>query len=290
MRYEGMVFRPPSEADSYILQATVGCSWNKCTYCAMYRDKSYRVRELSESLEDLDEAGRQIGRRVRKLFVADGDALSLPVDHWLSILERARQVFPRLGQISCYALASNLLEKTPAELKQLAENGLRLLYIGPESGDDITLKRVVKGANVEQHVRAARLAHEAGLQISMIAMLGVGGTERSEQHAAATADLVTAMDPEYFAALTTTVLPGTPLGRMQEKGKFELPSIEQMLGELQIMVAGARPTDALFRTNHASNYLTLAGRLPADRDRIVATIDRALNGQIRLRPEWSRGL
>jgi len=101
MRYEGMVFRPPSEADSYILQATVGCSWNKCTYCAMYRDKSYRVRELSESLEDLDEAGRQIGRRVRKLFVADGDALALPVDHWLSILERARQVFPRRGQISC---------------------------------------------------------------------------------------------------------------------------------------------------------------------------------------------
>ncbi len=290
MRYEGMVFRPPSEADSYILQATVGCSWNKCTYCAMYRDKSYRVRELSESLEDLDEVGRQIGRRVRKLFVADGDGLSLPMDHWLPILERARQVFPRLGQISCYALASNVLEKSPAELKQLAEKGLRLLYIGPESGDDLTLKRVVKGASAEQHVQAARRAHEAGLQISVIAMLGVGGTERSQQHAEATADLITAMDPEYFAALTTTVLPGTPLGRMQQKGKFELPSIEQMLGELQIMVAGARPTDAVFRTNHASNYLTLAGRLPADRDRIVATIDRALDGQIRLRPEWSRGL
>ena len=290
MRYEGMVFRPPSEADSYILQATVGCSWNKCTYCAMYRDKSYRVRELSESLEDLDEAGRQIGRRVRKLFVADGDALSMPMDHWLPVLQRARQVFPRLGQVSCYALASNLLEKSPAELRQLAENGLRLLYIGPESGDDITLKRVVKGADVEQHLQAARRAHEAGLQISVIAMLGVGGTERSQQHAEATADLITAMDPEYFAALTTTVIPGTPLGRMQEKGRFELPSIEQMLGELQIMVAGARPSDALFRTNHASNYLTLAGRLPADRDRIVATIDRALAGELRLRPEWSRGL
>jgi radical SAM superfamily enzyme YgiQ (UPF0313 family) len=290
MRYEGMLFRPPSEADSYILQATIGCSWNKCTYCAMYRDKQYRVRELDESLEDLGEAGRLIGRRVHKLFVADGDALSLPMDHWLPILERTKKEFPRLRQVSCYALATNVLQKSPAELEQLARAGLKLLYIGPESGDDVTLKRVVKGATAEQHVRAARLAHQAGLEISVIAMLGVGGVERSQQHAEATAELVTAMDPEYFAALTTTVIPGTPLGRMQDKGKFELPDVMQMLGELQIMVAGARPTDALFRTNHASNYLPLAGRLPADRDRIVSTIERALDGEIRLRPEWSRGL
>jgi radical SAM superfamily enzyme YgiQ (UPF0313 family) len=290
MRYEGMLFRPPSEAHSYILQATIGCSWNKCTYCAMYADKDFRVRDLGESLEDVAEAGRQLGGRVAKLFVADGDALAMPMDHWLPILEKAREVFPRLKQVSCYALASNILEKTPAELQQLTDGGLSLLYIGPESGDDKTLKRVAKGATSEQHVEAARKAHEAGLQISVIAMLGIAGTERSRQHAESTAELVTAMDPEYFAALTTTVLPGTPLHRLQETGRFELPGIMEMLSELRTMVDRARPSDALFRTNHASNYLTLQGRIPRDRERIVALIDRALAGETELRPEWMRGL
>lgn len=253
MRYEGMVFRPPSEANSYILQATIGCSWNKCTYCIMYRYKQYRIRDLAESLEDLRAAGEVVGRQVDKVFVADGDALSLPTDYWLEILQVARKQFPRLRQVSCYALAGNILEKSDAELRQLRENGLKLLYIGPESGDDLTLKRIVKGANAAAHLEAAREAHQAGLEISVIALLGVGGTARSQEHAEATADLITGMDPEYFAALTTEVLPGTPLYRMQEKGKFELPSVEQMLGELRTMVDRAHPTDAVFRTNHASN-------------------------------------
>jgi len=290
MRYEGAVFRPPSEADSYILQATIGCSWNKCTYCLMYRGKQYRVRELSASLEDLGTAGRLLGRRVEKLFVADGDALGLPMDHWTAILRAAREAFPGLRQVSCYALARNLLEKSPSELQKLRENGLRLVYIGPESGDDLTLKRIVKGSNAADHLEAARKAHQAGLQISVIALLGVAGTARSREHAEATADLVTGMDPEYFAALTTEVLPSTPLYRMQEKGKFTLPGIEQMLGELRVMVDRARPTAAVFRTNHASNYLPLAGELPGDRARLLAVIDAALEGKVALRPEWLRGL
>ncbi len=290
MRYEGMLFRPPSEANSYILQATIGCSWNKCSYCVMYRDKQYRVRDLSESLQDLDQAGELIGERVDKLFVADGDSLSLPMDHWRAILQRARKRFPRLRRISCYALASNVLQKTPSELQELRQSGLTLLYIGPESGDDVTLKRVVKGCDAADHVQAASRAHEAGLQVSAIALLGLGGRVRTREHAEATADLITAMDPEYFAALTTTVVPGSPLFRMQEKGKFELPSVEGMLAELRTMVERSRPTDAVFRTNHASNYLPLEGRLPRDRGRIVETIDAALQGQVRLRPEWMRGL
>ena len=290
MRYEGSVFRPPSEADSYILQATIGCSWNKCTYCLMYRGKQYRVRALSESLEDLRAAGRLIGRRVEKIFVADGDALSLPMDYWIAILKAAREVFPALRQVSCYALARNLLEKSPAELRELRENGLRLLYIGPESGDDFTLKRIAKGSNAADHLEAAHKAHQAGLQISVIALLGVAGTARSTEHAEATAELVTGMDPEYFAALTTEVLPSTPLFRLQEKGKFTLPGIERMLGELRVMVDRARPVDAVFRTNHASNYLPLAGNLPRDRQRLVAVIDAALEGKVPLRPEWLRGL
>jgi radical SAM superfamily enzyme YgiQ (UPF0313 family) len=187
-------------------------------------------------------------------------------------------------------MASNILEKDPDELTELGERGLSLLYIGPESGDDVTLKRIAKGATAADHVEAARRAHGAGLAISVITMLGVAGTERSKEHAERTAELVTAMDPEYLAALTTTVVPGTPLLKLVERDKFRLPTIERMLEELRTLVDRARPTSALFRTNHASNYLPLQGRLPDDRSRIVQTIDAALDGSLALRPEWSRGL
>jgi radical SAM superfamily enzyme YgiQ (UPF0313 family) len=290
MRYEGKVFRPPSEANSYILQATIGCSWNHCVYCDMYRDKRYRVRELDESLADLGAASR-IGRgRIDKIFVADGDALGMPMDHWRPILSAAREGFPLLRQVSCYAMAKNVLEKTDAELRELHEAGLTLLYIGPESGDDVTLKRIAKGATFEDHVVAARRAHAAGMSISVIALLGIAGVDRSEAHATATAELVTQMDPEYFAALTTTVVPGTPLRTLVERGRFELPSVGEMLTELGTIVSEARPTRALFRTNHASNYLPLGGELPRDRERIVRAIELALDGRIPLRPEMSRGL
>ncbi len=290
MRYEGRLYRPPSEADAYILQATIGCSWNRCTYCDMYRDKEYRVRDLAESLEDIDLAGARAGRRIDKLFVADGDALGMPMSHWLAILDRARERFPALRRVSCYATADNINQKTPEQLAILREHGLSLLYVGPESGDDRTLKRIVKGASHADHVTAAARAHEAGMALSVIALLGVAGTARSREHAEATAELVTAMDPEFFAALTTTVVPGTPLQKLRDTERFELPSVAEMLGELRTIVDRARPRDALFRTNHASNYLPLAGRLPRDRERIVAMIDRALAGEIVLRPEGRRGL
>lgn len=290
MRYQGQLYRPPSEADAYILQATIGCSWNACVYCDMYRDKTFSVRELSESLADVGEAARRFGARVRKVFVADGDALILPTDHWLPLLEAMRRGFPSLERVSCYAMARNVLAKSDAELAQLRAAGLTRLYIGPESGDDVTLKRIAKGSTFDEHVLAAQRAHAAGMEISVITMLGVAGIERSTEHAARTAELVTAMDPEFLAALTTTVVPSTPLATLHAKGKFVLPSLEQMFGELRTIVNDARPSKALFRTNHASNYLPLAGSLPDDRERIVATIDAALAGNVALRPEWSRGL
>lgn len=290
MRYEGRIYRPPSEHDAFILQATVGCSWNACVYCDMYRDKKFRVRDLTQTLGDIQAAGAAFGTRVRKLFVADGDALIMPLDHWLPILSSAQRAFPRLERTSCYAMAHNVLDKTVDELRALREAGLVRLYIGPESGDDQTLKRIAKGSTFDEHVQAAQRAHAAGMQISVIAMLGVAGVARSKEHASATAALVTAMDPEYFAALTTTVVPGTPLAQLEQKRRFELPTIEQMFGELRTIVAEARPTRALFRTNHASNYLPLEGTLPDDRERIVRTIDAALAGRVALRPEWSRGL
>ena len=289
MRYEGKLYRPPSEADALIVQATIGCSWNHCTYCDMYRDKTFRVRALAETLEDLDRAGAAVGDEVEKLFVADGDALILDLEHWRAILEKARRVFPRLRRVSCYAMAKNVLAKTDAELAELRKNGLSLLYIGPESGDDATLKKIAKGDDAAAHVEAARRAHAAGMELSVIALLGIA-MERSEEHARATADLVTKMDPEYFSALTVTVVPDTPLDKLAKKGRFAVPAVPALLAELRTMVAEARPTNALFRTNHASNYLPLGGRLPRDKDRIVEVIDAAISGQIPLRAERARGL
>jgi radical SAM superfamily enzyme YgiQ (UPF0313 family) len=300
MRYVGKLYRPPSEAHSYILQATIGCSWNNCTYCDMYRDKpTFQLRPLAECLEDLTLAAQTHGPGVEKVFIADGDALVLPMDHWEPILLACQELFPRLRQVSCYATAGNVIEKSPEQLERLRELGLSLLYMGPESGDETTMRRIAKspkpkGASgdwlYDSHAEAARKTHAAGLGLSAIFLLGAGGTERSAEHATGSARLATDMDPEYLAALTLTVVPGTPLALREAKARFELPAVEGLLGELRTFVDLARPSDALFRTNHASNYLPLAGRLPRDRARIVATLDRALSGEIALRPEWSRGL
>jgi radical SAM superfamily enzyme YgiQ (UPF0313 family) len=289
MRYEGRIYRPPSEADALIVQATIGCSWNHCTYCDMYRDKSFRVRDLADTLADLESAARAVGHDVEKVFVADGDALVLPMDHWRAILARAQALFPNLRRVSCYAMARNVEEKSEAELRELHDAGLTTLYIGPESGDDVTLKRIAKGDDAASHIAAARKARAAGMALSVIALLGIAG-DRSDAHARATAELVTEMDPEFFAALTVTVVPGTPLAQLHAKGRFEVPPVPELLRELRTMVDLARPTDATFRTNHASNYLPLAGRLPRDRERIVSVIDAALAGRVRLRGEGARGL
>jgi len=289
MRYEGKLYRPPSEARSYILQATIGCSHNLCTYCDMYRDKDFRERELTEVLEDIAEAASAYPM-TRKVFVADGYALIMSLDRWKPILEGLRERFPNLHRVSAYATAQNLLEKSEDELRELREAGLSLLYLGPESGDAETLRRIVKGAGFEDHAEAARKARAAGMKISVIVLLGAGGLDRTEEHAHETARLITAMDPAYLSALTLTILPGTPLQRMVDKGRFELPPVEGLLSELRTMVDESRTTGTIFRTNHASNYLSLEGRLPRDREKIVATIDAALSGKVPLRPEYYRGL
>ncbi len=290
MRYEGRIYRPPSEADALLLQATLGCSWNHCTYCDMYRDKVFRIRDPAETLADLELAAARFGPRVHKLFVCDGDALVMPLELWRPLLARARASFPNLERVSTYATARNVLEKTDAELRELRALGLVRLYVGPESGDPVTLKAIAKGATFEDHVEAARRAHAAGMELSVITLLGAGGVERSAEHAEGTARLITAMDPRYAAALTLTVVEGTPQQKLADSGRFVLPDQAGLLRELRAIVDLARPTDAVFRTNHASNHLPLAGRLPADRARIVAVIDAALAGAVPLRPEHLRGL
>jgi len=289
VRYEGTIYRPPSEADAFILQATVGCSWNACVYCDMYRAKRFRVRALDETLADVRAAGRAFGTRVRKVFVADGDALVMETPHWEAILDACRTAFPYLGRVSAYATARNVLAKSPDDLARLRARGLMLLYVGPESGDDATLKRIAKGASFADHVAAARRMHEAGIRLSTIFLLGVGGIERSQEHARASAHLATEMDPRYVAALTLSIVPGTPLDRLRATDRFTMPPVRTLLDELRTFVADAAPRHAIFRTNHASNYVPVGGTLPDDRDRILRTIDAALEGRIALTPEWARG-
>lgn len=290
MRYDEPLFRPPSEAESFILQATLGCSWNACTYCAMYRDKHYRVRPLADILADVAEAGARFAGEVRHVFVADGDPLAMDTDHWEPILRALAAAFPRLRRVSTYATARNLLEKSAGELGHLRALGLSLLYIGPESGDDETLRRIAKGATAAEHIEAARKAREAGMEQSLIFLLGAGGRERSEAHARASGRLATAMDPRFLSTLTLTVVPRTPIARLEDQGRFELPDVRGLLTELRWFVEEARPSGAIFRSNHASNYLPIGGRLPRDREAILTAIQSALEGQVPLRPEWARGL
>jgi radical SAM superfamily enzyme YgiQ (UPF0313 family) len=256
----------------------------------MYRGKRYTVRPLDEVLADIAEAGARFADEVRHVFVADGDPLGMATEHWEPILRALAAAFPRLRRVSTYATARNLLEKTPEELQRLRELGLSLLYIGPESGDDATLRRIAKGADAAAHVEAARKAREAGMEQSLIFLLGAGGRERSEAHARASGRLATAMDPRFLSTLTLTVIPGTPMAKLEDGGRFELPDVHGLLQELRWFVDEARPSAAIFRSNHASNYLPIGGRLPRDRDAILAAIDAALAGQVRLRPEWARGL
>jgi len=290
LRYEGQIYRPPSEADAFILQATVGCSWNHCTYCDMYRSKQFRVRDLDETVADIRAAGAQYGGAIEKVFIADGDALIMELPHWQVVLDECKKAFRNSRRVSAYATAMNLLEKSTEELEALRQAGLTLLYIGPESGDDPTLKRIAKGANFDDHVEAAKRAHAAGMKLSSIFLLGAGGVDRTEEHAHETAKLITAMDPAFFSLLTLTVVPGTPIATLESRGKFELPTVPRMLEELRTIVAECAPTNAVFRTNHASNHLPLGGDLPRDRAKILEVVDRALNDEIPLRPDWSRGL
>jgi radical SAM superfamily enzyme YgiQ (UPF0313 family) len=290
MRYVEPVFRPPSEAASYLLQATVGCSWNHCTYCAMYRSKQYHVRPLAEILEDIAAAGTSFAPRVRKVFVLDGDALAMDFAMWEPILQALTAAFPKLRRVSCYATARNLLAKPQHELQRLCDLGLKLLYIGPESGDDLTLKEIAKGATAADHVEAAAKTRAAGMRQSVIFLLGAGGAERSVEHATASARLATAMAPEYLSALTLMLVPSTPIYRLAETKRFELPTVDALLRELRILFAESNPGETIFHSNHASNYLPIAGRLPRDREFILQQIDAALSGNLPCRDEWSRGL
>lgn len=290
MRYHGTVIRPPSEAGSYILQVTYGCSHNRCTFCGTYQDKPFRPRDMDQVLEDI-ELATTILPDTRRVFLADGDALALSTERLNVILDALGRAFPRLERVGTYANAKNLLRKSLDDLQTLKQKGLGIVYIGLESGSDEVLKRIQKGATAEEMIEATTRAKQAGLLLSVIAILGIAGRDDSLQHAKQTGQVVSRMDPDYFSMLTLMLVEGTALYQQWNSGTFQLLNAEEMLAELRLVIEHLNGlTHCVFRTNHASNYLPLQGALPGDKVRLLADLNAALRqGRDVLRPEgWRR--
>ena len=290
MKYEGIIIRPPSEAESLILQVTVGCSHNRCTFCPTYKAKRFRIKTFEEVKEDIDEAA-QSGWAIERVFLTDGDALIIPQPRLMEIMDYLNERLLRLRRVGIYANTKGVLKKTTDELRELKEAKLGIIYLGVESGDEVVLERVRKGATYERLLEAGARVKEAGIKLSVTVLLGIGGRERSREHAIATGRLLTEMDPDYVGALSVMVVPGTPLYEEQEQGRFVPLTPFELLEELRTMIAHTA-MHGLFFSNHASNYLPIKARMPKDKatalrliDEIVAKQDPAL-----LRPDYLRAL
>ena len=289
MRYREPIYRPPSEADSYLLHVTYGCSHNECTYCAMYRTKRFEVRKPAEVVEDIEMAAERFPQ-TRRVFLLDGDALTVSAKRLIPILEALGEHFPDLQRVGAYANAISINNKTDEELQQLRDLKLTIGYIGLETGDPVVNEEIVKGATIEEQVRAVQRAQANGIKMSVMVLLGMGGQARSREHAIETGKVVSQMDPRYVSCLCVTPVPGTPLFDEVEAGRFEMITPEQTLDELALLLENLHVSGAVFRSNHASNYLPLGGRLPADRERLLEAVHAAQTGRIPLKPEFLRGL
>jgi radical SAM superfamily enzyme YgiQ (UPF0313 family) len=291
MKYEGMIYRPPSEAYSLILQVTVGCSHNKCTFCGSFKDKKFRVKSFEEIKEDVEEA-KAYEKYVKKVFLADGDALVIPQKRLLPIIELIKESFPKLERIGIYGNTKSILKKSLDELKLLKELGVGIVYLGVESGDQVTLDRVCKGTTLDKTAEAAQRVKDAGMILSVTVLLGLGGVERSKIHAEETGKFLSRIDPQYVGALSLIVVPGTPLAEEIGKGTFTVPSPYELLEELAIMISNMNMTHTFFASNHASNYLPIKVWLPEDKSRALRAITHVLNQKdpSMLRPEYSRAL
>jgi len=292
MRYHGAVIRPPSEATSLILQVTYGCSNNTCDFCGTYLDKPFAVRPTHEVVEDVAGLPAAVKERVERVFLADGDALALSPRRLHEILDLLHGELPNLERVSSYANAKNLLVKEVDELRSLRERKLDLLYLGLESGDDQTLADIHKGMTVAEQIEGCRRAKDAGIRLSVTAILGLAGTARSLEHGRATGEALSAIDPDYIGILTLMLVPGTAMHHKVAAGEVVLPDQVGMLRELREIVAHTDVSDCLFRSNHASNYLPVGGHLPGDKATMLATLDKVLRAPaaVQLRPETWRAL
>ena len=289
MHYEGNIIRPPSEANSILLQVTVGCSRNKCTFCGTYKGERFRIKSDAIIMEDIAFAAKYC-KRQRRVFLCDGDALIIPQKRLLKILEAIENQLPWVTRVGMYANAKALNMKTAAELRELKSHGVGIFYMGLETGDDITLKKIKKGASAKDMIEMGTKAKQAGIKLSITVLLGIAGPQRSQIHALETGRVLSAIDPDYVGALSLMLIPGTPLYQDYKSGEFRLLEPREMLAELRTMIASTNLTRGLFHANHASNYLPIRARMPKEKEPTIRLIDAALAGKVPLKPEYLRAL
>lgn len=288
VRYKGKVYRPPSEAYSLIIQVTYGCSHNRCAFCDMYDDKHFSMRPMEEIREDF-ELARRVYRHVERVFLADGDALMRKTDDLVQILGLVYGLFPECQRVTCYASPTSLQIKSEEELRLLREKGLKMVYMGLESGCDAVLERMDKGHTAAQIIAAGQKARRSGLQLSVTAISGLGSRELWREHAVETAQAFNAMNPEYIGLLTLMVEPGTPLEKWVREGSFYVLKPVEVMQEMELFLQHIDSPGSVFRMNHASNYLTLKGTLNQDRERLLQQVRQGLAGR-GLKDEFLRGL
>lgn len=292
MRYDSdLIYRPPGEWRSYLLQCTIGCSHNKCTFCAMYKEKQFRVRPLEEILEDIDMARDYYGPGVERVFLMDGDAIVMKTEQLLKILEKLYQNFPNLQKVTTYAGPKSTLSKSITELKELRQAGLTRAYLGVESGSDAVLTAINKGCTAAQMLKAGQNLVEAGIDLWAILILGLTGQDGDwEEHVLSSAKMINEMKPRHLSAMTFAPAKGTQLGEDVLAGRFKVCTPDHILEECRMLIEHLNVDPLHFTSNHASNYLPLKGGLPEDRDRFLSMIDQALDGKIRLRKTLNRGI
>jgi len=287
--YEGAIYRPPSEARSIILQATVGCAHNRCTFCTSYKDKRFRIKDRATIEADLQKAAR-LYPGVKRLFIADGDALIMPMAEWRWLMPAISAYLPWVERVGVYATGLAIRKKTPEELKWLRDNRLGIIYLGVESGDPQTLAYVQKDSTAEQLIEAGHKVKGAGIGLSVTVLLGIAPPGRSLDHGRQTGRLLTAIDPDYVGALSVILCAGTVLEESVNRGEHQVPSPVDLLKELREMLAHTELSQGLFMANHASNYLPLKVQMPQGKAEAMALLDAAILGQVKLRPESYRAL
>jgi len=290
MDYEGFIIRPPSEAYSLLLQATVGCSHNKCTFCGTYRQKKFKIKPLEQIKKDLQEASTF--ENIKRVFLCDGDALIIPQQRLEEMLKLTNEYLPVIERIGTYANAKSILRKPVEELIKLKDMGLKIIYLGVETGNVDLLQKIHKGVTYEQMVAAARRVKEAGIALSVTVLLGIGGLEKSVEHAMDTARILSDIDPDYVGALTLMLVPHTTLYEDYMAGRFALPDKFGYIRELYLIISNSNFTNCYFTSNHASNYLPIKAYLPREKEKILKIIGSVLEEKnvSRMRPEYLRGL
>jgi radical SAM superfamily enzyme YgiQ (UPF0313 family) len=283
------VIRPPAEAYSFLLQITTGCSSNNCSFCGAYLNKPFKIKDHEEIISDIEEC-RKAYPDVRRVFLMDGDALAVSNSRLVPVLEYLNKSFPLLTRISSYANGYNITTRSDLELKELYDKKLKLIYLGLESGSQEVLGKCKKRSSADEMVKAVRRAAEFSIKSSVIVLLGLGGKKYSELHVTETIKALNAMQPRYLSFLSVMLIPGTPLFEEAKRGEFEELDANELLAEAYGILKGLNMKKTIFRSNHASNYLALEGRLPHDKERLLKQIEHALAGKTFLRPESARGL